>query len=133
MSVKGQNAFRGRIYLLAFSSWTELSGKEQTFIVAVIENDRQAYVDFVVQKTVMGRLRYTLHYPRLLIAMFHLIEAIDRVAGTSLNHLAMSVLISFNFRQKVSSIGDYISKGYPMAEEVLILSGKTKIKDDYNG
>lgn len=45
----------------------------------------------------------------------------------------MSVSICFNLPGKVKTLAEKIRKVKPTPEELLILSGKTEIKDDYNG
>ena len=45
----------------------------------------------------------------------------------------MSITICFNFSEKVKTLAENISKEKPTSKELLILSGKTEIKDDYNG
>lgn len=133
MSEEGRKKFLEKIYKVSFSVWTALPPSQQTFIEAVIAHDRQAYADFVQQKAVMGHIRYTLRHPALFIRTLHLIEAIERTAKTSLSRLAMSITICFNFSEKVKTLAENISKEKPTSKELLILSGKTEIKDDYNG
>lgn len=62
------------------------------------------------KKTVMGHIRYTLRYPTLFIRMLHLIEAVERTAKTSLSRLAMSVVICFDFSEKIKTLSEKISK-----------------------
>lgn len=133
MSKEGRKRLREKIFLLSFIYWAVLPAYQQAFIEAVIRHDRQAYADFLHQKTVMGHIRYPLHHPDLFIRMLHLIEAVGRTGTTSLSHLAMCVVICFNYTEKVKTLSEKISKEALTSEEVLILSGKTKIKDDYNG
>lgn len=117
---------------LGFTAWTELSPKHKDFIVAVIEHERQPIVDFCIEKTVLGRLRYTLRVPKLFIAMFHLLEAVCRTRQTSLNHLAMAILISFHIRLKVSSLGNYLADQVLDTDEIMVLLGKARVTDVYN-
>lgn len=132
MSEEGRVRLREKIYKLSFILWPVLPAYQQKFIKGVIIHNRQAYADFMQQKTVMGHIRYTLRYPSLFLRMLHLIEAVERTAKTSLSRLAMSVVICFNYSEKVKTLSENISKEKPTAEEVLILSGKTEIKDDHN-
>ncbi len=133
MSEDGRKRLREKIYKISFITWSVLPDYQQDFIEEVIIHDRQAYADFMQQKTVMGHIRYTLRYPTLFIRMLHLIEAVERTAKTSLSRLAMSVVICFNFSEKIKTLSEKISKEKTTPEDVLILSGKTKIKDDYSG
>lgn len=131
MSAKGRKLFREKIYRLAFLIWHALPQKHRIFIVGVIIHDRQAYADFVIQETVIGYIRYPLRHPTLFIRMLHLTEAVERSASVSLNGLAMSVVICFETPWVISTLGDKISRGGITYEEVLILSGKTNVKDGY--
>jgi len=45
----------------------------------------------------------------------------------------MSVVICFDFSEKIKTLSEKISKEKTTPEDILILSGKTKIKYDYNG
>lgn len=131
MSEEGRIRFRKKIYRLAFIVWHALPQKYKEFIVGVIVHDRQAYADFVIEETVIGEMRYPLRYPVLFIRMLHLTEAVDCLAGVSLNGLAMSVEISFRTPWLISTMGDKISRGGSTSEEVLILAGKIKVNDIY--
>jgi len=91
MSKEGRNHLREKIYKIAFTVWSTLPKKHQKFIEEVIVHDRQSYVDFIIEKTVMTCLRCPLRFPVLFIRMLHLTEVVERTAQTSINHLSMSV------------------------------------------
>lgn len=63
MSKEVRRKYREKIYRVSFIVWTALTPSQKDFIVAVIIHDRQAYVDFIHQKTVMKRIRYTFRHP----------------------------------------------------------------------
>ena len=62
MSKEGRNHFHEKIYKIAFTVWSTLPKKHQKFIREVIIHDRQSYVDFIQQRTVMSCLRCPLRY-----------------------------------------------------------------------
>ncbi|WP_455640169.1 hypothetical protein [Parabacteroides sp.] len=133
MSTTGKHHLQEKIYKLAFTVWSTLPKKQQKFIENVIIHDRQSYVDFMQQKTVTACLRYPLRYPVLFIRMLHLSEIVERSAQGSLNHLTMSVLISFQICGKIGTLAGHISKGGITSEEVLILAGKVTILEYCGG
>ena len=124
MSKEGRNRLREKIYKIAFTVWSTLPKKHQKFIEEVIVHDRQSYVDFIIEKTVMTCLRCPLRFPVLFIRMLHLTEVVERTAQTSINHLSMSVLICFLICGKIGTLAEHISKGGFTCEEVLVLAGK---------
>ena len=131
MSKEGRNHFHEKIYKIAFTVWSTLPKKHQKFIREVIIHDRQSYVDFMQQRTVMSCLRYPLRYPVLFIRMLHLTEIVERTAQTSINHIAMSVLICFQICGKIGTLAGNISKGGITSGEVLVLAGKVRVGEYY--
>lgn len=129
MSKNGRNKIQEKIYKIAFIVWPTLPKKHQKFIEEVIIHDRQSYVDFIIEKTVMACLRYPLRFPVLFIRMLHLTEVVERTAQTSINHLSMSVLICFQICGKIGTLAGNISKGGFTCEEVLVLAGKVRVGD----
>ena len=127
MSKEGRNRLREKIYKLAFTVWSTLPKKHQKFIEEIIVHDRQSYVDFIQQRTVMACLRCPLRFPVLFIRMLHLTEVVERTAQTSINHIAMSVLICFQVCGKIGTLAGHISKGGITSEEVLVLAGKMRV------
>ena len=88
MSKEGRNHLLEKIYKIAFTVWSTLPKKHQKFIEEVIIHDRQSYVDFIIDKTVMTCLRCPLRFPVLFIRMLHLTEVVERTAQTlSLIHI----------------------------------------------
>lgn len=72
----------------------------------------------------MSCLRCPLRYPVLFIRMLHLTEVVERPAQTSINHIAMSVLICFQVCGKVGTLAGHIGKDEIAYEEALVLIGK---------
>ena len=127
MSKEGRNHFHENIYKIAFTVWSTLPKKHQKFIREVIIHDRQSYVDFIQQRTVMSCLRCPLRFPVLFIQMLHLTEIVQRTAQTSVNHIAMSVLICFQICGKIGMLAGHLGKGEIAYEEALVLVGKMTI------
>ena len=111
------------------NQWVTLPKKHQKFIEEVIVHDRQSYVDFIIEKTVVTCLRCPLRFPVLFIRMLHLTEVVERTAQTSINHLSMSVLICFQICGKIGTLAGNISKGGITSGEVLVLAGKVRVGD----
>lgn len=77
----------------------------------------------------MACLRCPLRFPVLFIRMLHLTEVVERTAQTSINHIAMSVLICFQICGKIGTVAGHISKGGITSGEVLVLAGKVRVGD----
>ena len=133
MSKEGRNHFHEKIYKIAFTVWSTLPKKHQKFIREVIIHDRQSYVDFIQQRTVMSCLRCPLRYPVLFIRMLHLTEIVERTAQTSINHIAMSVLICFQICGKIGTLAGHLGKDEIAYEEALVLVGKMTIVEFCGG
>lgn len=133
MSKEGRGHYLDKIYQLGFTIWLTLPRKQQKFIEDIIVHDRQSYVDFMVERTVMSTLRCPLRMPVLFIRMLHLTEVVERTASqASLKHLSMSVLISFQLSGKLETLAGQLSKGGITAEEALVLTGKMTVVE-FNG
>ena len=81
----------------------------------------------------MSCLRCPLRYPVLFIRMLHLTEIVERTAQTSVNHIAMSVLISFQICGKVGTLAGHLGKDEIAYEEALVLVGKMTIVEFCGG
>ena len=75
----------------------------------------------------MSCLRCPLRYPVLFIRMLHLTEIVERTAQTSINHIAMSILICFQICGKIGTLAGHLGKDEIAYEEALVLVGKMTI------
>ena len=81
----------------------------------------------------MACLRCPLRCPVLFIRMLHLTEVVGRTAQTSINHIAMSVLICFRVCGKIGTLAGHIGKNEIAYEEVLVLAGKMTVVEFCGG
>lgn len=119
-------------YRLTMSYWLKLPPEYQAFMKALIKNNRQAWLDFVLRETILGELRYTLQRPDLFIALMKIIELTCRTHRISIDHLAMSTLLAFSFSQKVSTLGEYFQKAILNIKKAMELIGKYIYEDNYD-
>lgn len=133
MSKKGRKHLHEKIYKIAFTVWSTLPKKHKKFIKEIIIHDRQSYIDFMQQKTVMSCLRCPLRFPVLFIRLLHLTEVVERTAQTSRNHIAMSVLICFQICGKIGTVAGHLGKGEVAYEEALVLVGKMTLVEFCGG
>lgn len=118
-------------YQLALGDWKKLPRRYQLFMIKLIQKDRQAWVDFLVEQTVIGQVRYTPHRPRLFIVAMKIIELSERTQRVSCKHLTMSILTSFHFPFTINTLSKYIQNAIPLVGDVLKLIGKYPFDDDY--
>lgn len=116
------------IYCIAFSSWSSLNNRCRMFIKRVIEHDRQIWLDFLLERTVIGELRYHTQFPDALLRAVKIVEYENRKGKISVNHLSMSMLMVFDYSYKLSTMGDYLRRIKVDVEDGLIFLGIVKIE-----
>ena len=129
LSEDGKLKLDRKIFGLAFSYWDELPRYYRVFILRLYKHDRQMFLDLLLKHSPLGKMRYPLTRPKMLIKMFHLLEATERRHKPSNRQLAFSMLLIFDFPYAVTTLAIYLSKKSPNAEEVLMLAG---LKDLYD-
>lgn len=116
------------IFSIAFSNWYVLNKKCRMFIKKVIEHDRQIWLDFLLERTVIGELRYHPRFPDALLRALKIVEYENRKGKISVNHLSMSMLMVFDYSYRLSTMGDYLRRIKVDVEDGLIFLGIVKIE-----
>jgi len=119
------NAFYNHAYTLALTCWATLSIRMQDFLVRLVKNDRQRFVNFT-NAGILGRLRYKLEDPVLAARLLALSRPTDQ-DRMSYNHLAQNFLIGFDCPLKIDSLADRIAPKRFTPEELLDLYGKATV------
>ena len=57
--------YRLNLCRLAFGYYDRLPGPFRKFVGAYLKHDRELYIDYLLNSTPLGKLRYTLHNPEL--------------------------------------------------------------------
>ncbi|WP_288200685.1 hypothetical protein [uncultured Parabacteroides sp.] len=95
-------------FALAFSDWRNLSPAYRDFFVSLIKSERQRFIDFVRNDTVLGEFLYDVKDEALFIRILSLLERPDKKRKTSYTKLAFAVKLGFNVDLKVKYLSDKI-------------------------
>lgn len=95
-------------FALAFSDWRNLSPGYRDFFVSLIKSERQRFIDFVRNDTVLGEFLYDVKDEALFIRILNLLERPDKKRKTSYTNLAFAVKLGFNVDLKVKYLSDKI-------------------------
>lgn len=127
-----QLRLKNDIFLLAFGYWNQLPEYFHQFLINYFTHDRESLLDFVLENTLLGALRYKLSHPQLVIKVFHILERNKKVGRLSYLHLAFVLLISFDYPYKLRTLAEYLRRGDLTAGELLQLAGKIEINGDFD-
>ena len=116
-----QEYYYYRAYHACLFDWQTLPGWHRTFLINLVQHNRQPFQDYLIKHSILGTLRYTLQDPAMVIKMFHLLEKKQKNHKISFNHLAFSLLCGFDFKLKISTLGDYLRDTQFTPEELLEL------------
>jgi len=119
-----------KIFRLAFGYWSDLPRYYRSFLLRLYRHDRQNFLNLLLQHSPLGMMRFPITRPKMLIKMFHLLEATQRGHKPSNRHLAFSMLLAFDFRYAITTMAIYLSTKSPDAEEVLMLAGLKELFDN---
>lgn len=114
------NLYHDACYL-TLHEWNSHPVKYKRFFVNLVKHDRQAYLDYIHQHTILGELRYPLDDPGMFKKMCHLVERKSTNHKVSYNHFAFSLLMVFDFNLKVRVLSNQISQSSFYPEELLEL------------
>ncbi len=120
---------------LAFGYYEELPRKYRKFVYLYLRYNRACYVNYLVSHSILGKFRYTLHNPALLLPVLHVLENADRRGRISYSHLASLLLLIFDYPYKLSTLRQYLSR-IPEAEllqDFLELVAQIRIQGEEKG
>lgn len=103
-----KEAFYKDTFAVAFSDWRNLSPVYRDFFVNLIKSERQHFIDFVRNDTVLREFLYDVKDEALFIRILNLLEQPEKRRKTSYTNLAFSVKLGFNIDLKMKSLSDKI-------------------------
>lgn len=95
-------------YGLAFAGWSDLNPMYRGFLVCLIKSERQQFIDYVRNETVLGQFFYELQDIELFLKMVNLLEQPCTNHKTAYTELSFSLLLSFNINLSVKYLSDKI-------------------------
>ena len=92
----------------ALHEWSELSSKYKRFLVNLIKSERQSFLDYIRQETILGELLFKPDNPVLLRKIAWLLEGGVKENKSSSWDLTFSLLLAFDLNLKLSSLHQYM-------------------------
>ncbi|MCD8269661.1 MAG: hypothetical protein LUD46_15195 [Parabacteroides sp.] len=115
-------------FAVAFSDWRNLSPAYRNFFVRLIKSERQRFIDFVRNDTVLGAFLYDLKDDELFIRILNLLERPEKKRKTSYTNLTFAVQLGFNINLKLKSLSDKIRYARAETDDLYELFEKITIE-----
>ncbi len=115
-------------FAVAFSDWRNLSPAYRDFFVRLIKSERQRFIDFVRNDTVLGAFLYDLKDDELFIRILNLLERSEKKRKTSYTNLTFAVQLGFNIKLKLKSLSDKIRYARAETDDLYELFEKITIE-----
>lgn len=115
-------------FAVAFSDWRNLSLAYRNFFVRLIKSERQRFINFVRNETVLGAFLYDLKDDELFIRILNLLERPEKKRKTSYTNLTFAVQLGFNIKLKLKSLSDKIRYAKAEADDLYELFEKITIE-----
>lgn len=135
MSAKIRERRLNELCSLAFGDYEELPCKYRKFVYLYLRHNRACYVDYLVSRSVLGKFRYSLNNPELLLPVLHVLENAGRSGRISYAHLASLLLLVFDYPYALGTLKQYLSH-VPEAEllhDFLELVAEIRIQGEEKG
>ena len=115
-------------FAVAFSDWRNLSPAYRNFFVRLIKSERQRFIDFVRNDTVLGAFLYDLKDDELFIRILNLLERSEKKRKTSYTNLTFAVQLGFNIKLKLKSLSDKLRYAKAETDDLYELFEKITIE-----
>lgn len=129
LSAEEQEFYYMAAYHTAFCEWLRLGVRYRLFLHDLIQHDWQRSLNFLLNCTIMGTLRYPLQEHDLVIKLIALLEGKKKGYTPSYNHLAFSIQLAFPNFYKLSTFGDKLRTIRLDTDELLDLLARVKINN----
>ncbi|WP_288207352.1 hypothetical protein [uncultured Parabacteroides sp.] len=117
-------------YKAAFSEWDIMTVRYQVFLTRLFTRDRQRTLNFLLEYTVLGTLRFDLQQPDIILRFIAQMEKRRPDYKPSLVHLAFSLLLTLSYKGSVEYLGDQLREKWLTAEDLNMLNDKTLITNE---
>ncbi len=115
-------------FAVAFSDWRNLSPAYRNFFVRLIKSERQRFIDFMRNDTVLGAFLYDLKDDELFIRILNLLERPEKKRKTSYTNLTFAVQLGFNIKLKLKSLSDKLRYARAETDDLYELFEKITIE-----
>ena len=111
-------AMKRDIFALAFLYWLELAKYQRQFIRSLFFHERQMVLTYLLEKTVLGSIRYPIRDVDSFLKYIHIFYNSKMNIKLSLNFLSFVLLLVFDLPFKVSTLSAYILRRKPYSDEL---------------
>ncbi|MCD7852004.1 MAG: hypothetical protein LUH63_21145 [Parabacteroides sp.] len=108
MPLEERGIFFDRTFGLALSGWMDLTVPYRLFLVRLIRTDRQRFVDYIRQKTVLGEFLYGMEELNLFLKVLNLWMQPYKNHKSSYTAISFSLLLAFDIDVSVKYLADKI-------------------------
>lgn len=115
--------YRQLAYKVALCEWDYLTVEYQTFLTNFITHDWQRSIDYLLEHTVLGELRFELQEPDIIQRFIGLMEGKKFNHEASFVHLAFSLRLAFSYEYDIEYFGDKLRKRILTATDLNMLNG----------
>lgn len=117
-------------YKAAFSEWDIMTVRYQVFLTRLFTRDWQRTLNFLLEYTVLGTLRFDLQQPGIILRFIAQMEKRRPDYKPSFVHLAFSLLLTLSYKGSVEYLGDKLREEWLTAEDLNMLNDKTLIANE---
>jgi len=120
LSPHKQEEWQRKAYFVAMNNWHILSVWYKTFLVNLVKNDWQRFMDYTRDTSVVGHLAYPVEDTHFVRKVFGLLARLPVREGESAsgNHIAFVFALGFTPKRKIRYIAHQIGKGLMTPEEL---------------
>ena len=111
-------AMKRDVFALAFLHWLELAKYQRQFIRSLFFHERQMVLTYLLEKTVLGVIRYPVRDVNSFLKYVHIFYNSKINIKLSLRHLSFVLLLVFDLPFKVSTLRAYILRRKPYSDEL---------------
>ena len=122
--------FRQLAYKVALCEWDYLTVDYQTFLTDFLTRDWQRSVDYLLEHTVLGELRFELQEPDIIQRFIGLMEGRAFGHEASFVHLAFSLRLAFSYPYDIEYFGDKLRSKILTATDLNMLNNKTPVTNE---
>lgn len=108
MPLEERGIFFDRTFGLALSGWMDLTLSYRLFLIRLIKKNRQLFVDYIRQKTVLGEFLYEMDELNLFLKVLNLLVDPYKNHKSSYTEISFSLLLVFDIGLSVKYLSDKI-------------------------
>ena len=108
MPLEQRGIFCKQTYGIALAEWNELGPAYQQFFICLIKKERQQFVDYIREDTVLGKFLYEADDLNLLLKVLNLWMQPYENIKPSYTKISFSLLLAFNINLSIKYLSDKI-------------------------